>query len=189
MALGMPSIAKATAADRSNLAEPPEELVARAMEAFRRHRDQIIATDVIGIADYAAHSRLPRFYILDPVSGRSQTLLVAHGRGSDPAHSGFVQQFSNRPGSAASSSGAYLAANRYVGSHGESRRLAGLDPQNSNAMDRAIVIHPAWYVGPDIVAQQGKLGRSDGCFAFSESDIGTVLNRLGEGHLIYADKI
>jgi hypothetical protein len=187
-ALGLPGIAKATVA-RAPRGGPPEELVARAMAAFRRHRDAITATDVIGIADYSAHSRRPRFHILDPVSGNSQTLLVAHGRGSDPAHSGYVQHFSNRPGSAASSSGAYLAANAYTGSHGTSRRLEGLDPENNNAMDRAIVIHPAWYVSPQIVAQQGKLGRSQGCFAFSESDIGTVLNRLGEGHLIYADKV
>ncbi len=157
------------------------------MAALERHPH--LERDRIGIADYSAPSRDPRFFIVDLASGREQALLCAHGRGSDPQHSGWLQHFSNVPGSAASSSGAYETANAYTGSHGTSRRLVGLDPANHNAMDRAIVVHPAWYVSDDIVRQQGKLGRSEGCFAFSEGDIATVLRQLGEGRLIYADKV
>ena len=29
-------------------------------------------------------------------------------------------------------------------------------------MDRAIVMHPAWYANPDMLEKWGKLGRSDG---------------------------
>lgn len=187
LALGLAGRAGAVAPQTAG--GPPRALVQRAMAALERHRSSFTATDVIGIADYSAHSRLPRFYILDPESGRHETLLVAHGRGSDPGHSGYVQSFSNQPGSNASSSGAYLTAAAYTGSHGTSRRLVGLDPQNDNAMARAIVIHPAWYVSPEIVRTQGKLGRSEGCFAFSEADIGHVLRRLGPGRLIYADRV
>jgi L,D-peptidoglycan transpeptidase YkuD (ErfK/YbiS/YcfS/YnhG family) len=40
-----------------------------------------------------------------------------------------------------------------------------------------------------VVQQHGKLGRSEGCFAVSQTDLDQVLNRLGKGHLIYADKV
>jgi hypothetical protein len=164
-------------------------LLRRALDAFERHRNHLTKRDYIGIADFSAPSRAPRFHILDMASGRSRPLLVAHGRGSDPDHSGWVRRFSNQPGSAASSQGAYLTGETYEGKHGRSRRLAGLDPDNSNAAMRAIVIHGAWYVSADMVRQHGKLGRSEGCFAFSDGDLGIVLDRLGLGRLIYADRI
>ena len=168
---------------------PSPALMGRATEAFAAHRTSFAHDDRIGIVDYAAHSREPRFYIINRLSGNSEAFLVAHGRGSDPSHSGYLQRFSNRPGSLASSAGTYVTGQRYVGSHGASRRLRGLDPQNSNAEARAIVIHPAWYVGDSIVSQQGRLGRSEGCFAFAPDDIETILQRLGDGRMIYADKV
>lgn len=172
---------------RENALDPA--LLQRALQAYERHRAQLSARDYIGIADFSAPSRAPRFHLLDMVSGQSRPLLVAHGRGSDPDHSGWVERFSNLPGSAASSQGAYLTSDIYQGKHGRSRRLIGLDPDNNNAEARAIVIHAAWYVSPDMVRQHGKLGRSEGCFAFSDVDLDAVLNRLGPGRLIYADKV
>lgn len=164
-------------------------LLQRALRAYERHRNQLSARDYIGIADFSAPSRVPRFHLLDIVSGNSRSLLVAHGRGSDPDHSGWVERFSNLPGSAASSQGAYLTGDIYQGKHGRSRRLVGLDPDNNNAEARAIVIHAAWYVSPGMVREHGKLGRSEGCFAFAENDLVAVLERLGPGRLLYADKI
>ncbi|QLC24802.1 murein L,D-transpeptidase catalytic domain family protein [Parasphingopyxis algicola] len=170
-------------------AAPNGDLLQRALAALQRHQDAIVHRDLIGVADFNAPSRLPRFSIIDLASGRAERLLVTHGRGSDPSHSGWLQRFSNVPGSAATSSGAYLTGRAYSGSHGPSRRLAGLDPENSNAEARAIVIHSAWYANPEVVQEQGKLGRSEGCFAFSHADIAQVLDRLGPGRLIYADKV
>jgi hypothetical protein len=95
---------------------------------------------------------------------------------------------SNIPGSAASSSGAYLVGDDYFGKHGRSRRLFGLDPENSNVEVRRIVIHAARYVSPEI-AQSGKVGRSEGCFAVSQTDIAQVLERLGPGRMIFAAKL
>src|SRR3546814_16526027 len=92
------------------------------------------------------------------------------------------------PGSQASSSGAYLTCSTYVGRHGRARRLIGLNPENSNAEQRATVIHAAKYVSPEIVRMQGKLGRSEGCFAFAANDLDLVLERLGLGRLIFAEK-
>ena len=94
--------------------------------------------DVVGITDFTQPSRAQRFYLVDLMNGRAQTLLVSHGRGSDPQHSGWLERFSNEPRSNASSSGAYVTAGEYVGKHGRSMRLAGLEPSNSNAEPRAI---------------------------------------------------
>jgi hypothetical protein len=163
-------------------------LLGRALEALGRHRDRIAYRDFVGIADFSLPSRSPRFHVLSLADGTVRSYLVAHGRGSDPAHTGWLERFSNEPHSNATSAGAYLTNCDYVGSHGRSIRLDGLDPTNSNAASRAIVVHGAWYVSDDIVERCGVLGRSEGCFAVAESTLDEVLTRLGPGRLIYANK-
>lgn len=159
-----------------------------ARAAIERHGAGIPFRDRIGIADFGLHSRLPRFFLIDMEAGTERALLVSHGRGSDPAHSGLLARFSNVPGSAATSDGAYLTAQEYVGQHGASRRLKGLDPSNDQAEPRAIVIHAAWYVAPEMIAEHGKIGRSEGCFAFTGGDLPAVLDRLGPGRLLLAGR-
>lgn len=163
-------------------------LVERALAALFRHHAMIWSRDVIAIADFGLPSSAPRFHLVDLIRGTTVSLLVAHGSGSDPQHSGMLQSFSNVVGSLATSEGAYLIGQAYEGVHGPSRRLIGLDPTNANAEERAIVIHSAWYADAALIAKQGKLGRSDGCFAFGEQDVGLVLSRLGYGRLLYAGK-
>lgn len=166
---------------------PQPALLPRAMAALQAHGNSIVSRDVIGIVDFAAPSRAARFQLVDIGNGRVLTsLLVSHGRGSDPGNSGWVQRFSNVPGSNASSSGSFLTGDTYLGKHGASRRLRGLDAENSMAMQRAIVIHAASYVDRDMAISQGRIGRSQGCFAFAEEDIRLVLSRLGEGRLLFA---
>lgn len=164
-------------------------IVTRARASFDRHRSQIVHGDIVGIADFTKVSAEPRFYLLDTNSGRVTRHLVSHGRGSDPAHTGFVQRFSNAFGSNASSDGGYLTDQYYHGRYGRSMRLRGLDPSNSNAFDRAIVVHTAWYAEPDVVDQQGRLGRSEGCFALPHDSLREVLARLGPGRFLYADRL
>jgi hypothetical protein len=159
-------------------------------EGLERHGGAIRHRDVLGIADFAAPSKAPRFFLVDVAAGRATAHLVSHGRGSDPKHSGWVERFSNEPGSAASSPGGYLTGAHYTGKHGASQRLIGLDPENSNAEPRAIVIHGAWYVSDAMARQHGKIGRSEGCFAFDEGNgsLDEVLARLGPGRLLYAGR-
>jgi hypothetical protein len=162
-------------------------LLARARAAIDQHSFRIPNRDIVGLADYSVHSGVPRFQIVDMAGGKVlATYLVAHGRGSDPANSGWVQHFSNRPGSNASSEGGFLTAATYFGKHGQSRRLVGLDPANSNAASRAIVIHGADYVTRPMARNQGRVGRSLGCFSVSKQDIAQVLSLLGPGHLLFA---
>ena len=145
--------------------------------------------DFIGIVDFAAPSSDPRFHVVHLASGHVESHRVAHGRGSDPDHSGFVERFSNDFGSHASSNGAYTTAETYDGKYGLSMKVHGLDWSNNNAEARAIVIHNAWYAEDDMIPIHGKLGRSEGCFAFSRKSQWDVMQRLGGGRLIYAEKI
>ena len=164
-------------------------IVQRARTAFDRHRARIARPELVGIADFTRPSSEPRLYLLDTNTGRVTRHLCAHGRGSDPAHTGFLHRFSNVPGSEASSDGAYLIGDYYHGKYGRSMRVSGLDHSNSNAEARAIVVHTAWYAEPQVVAQTGRLGRSEGCFALPSASLQEVLARLGPGHFLYADRL
>ena len=173
------------ASGRQILATPA--LLPQALAALERHGTRITARDRMGIVDFSVPSRAPRFYLVDLVGGTvSAPLLVAHGKGSDPANRGWVERLSNRPGSDASCSGSFVTGEVYMGKHGRSRRLAGLDPENNRAQERGIVIHAADYVGRALAEAQGRIGRSQGCFAFSHGAIAEVLERLGPGHLLFA---
>ena len=164
-------------------------LLPHALAALEMHSNRIVHRDVIGIVNFAAHSRLPRFQLIDLAGGRVlKTMLVAHGSGSDPAATGWTERFSNRPGSNASSKGVYLPGSTYVGKQGRSRKLIGLEPQNEAAERRAIVIHGADYVDADIALAQGRIGRSQGCFAVSRGEVSDLLGLLGEDRMLFAWK-
>ena len=163
-------------------------LLRRALDALELHRDLISHRDFLGIADFSLPSRSPRFHLLNLTDGSVRSHWVAHGRGSDPAHTGWLARFSNEPRSNATSAGAYRTDASYLGAHGHSMRLEGLDPTNSNAAARAIVVHGPWYVSDEMIGRCGMLGRSEGCFAVSNASLDEVLTRLGPGRLIYAGK-
>jgi hypothetical protein len=164
-------------------------LLAIAKRELGRAGNRLWRTDIVGIADFARPSTLPRFHFVNLEAGTIKSFLVAHGRGSDPEHSGFLHSFSNVPGSEATSRGAYLTAEWYYGKYGTSVRLEGMDQDNSNARDRAIVMHPAAYAAPEHIAKFGKLGRSEGCFAMAPGDFNQALASLSGGRLLYADRI
>jgi hypothetical protein len=161
-------------------------LFQRAKASLDRHR--IAARDFIGIVDFDQPSRDARFHVVDLRNGAVESCRVTHGKGSDPAHSGFLEQFSNTPGSEATSNGTYTTGQYYHGKYGLSMKLHGHDWSNNNALNRAIVIHNAWYAEPDVVDTHGKLGRSQGCFAFSRRDQWKVMEKLAGGRMLFADK-
>src|ERR1041384_1368670 len=73
-------------------------LFQRAKAALDAHRYQIPARDFIGIVDFSKPSNEGRFHVVDLRNGTVESHLVAHGRGSDPDHSGFLERFSNSRG-------------------------------------------------------------------------------------------
>lgn len=162
-------------------------LFARAKAALDKH--QIYPRDTIGIVDFSRPSADSRFHVVDLASGQVESHRVCHGRGSDPAHSGYVERFSNEFGSYATSNGTYVTSDYYDGKYGLSLRVRGLDYSNSNAEARAIVIHNAWYAEDDMIPLHGQLGRSEGCFAMSRESQYQVMRRLAGGRMIYADKL
>lgn len=163
-------------------------LFKKAVAALDRHSFRVPSHDRIAIADFSRPSSEARFYVVNMGSGEVESFLVSHGIGSDPGHTGMLQRFSNAVGSEATCEGAFLTADYYVGKHGDSQRLLGLDPTNNNAYNRAIVVHSAWYANPQMVGQHGKLGRSQGCFAVGERELAKLFERLGPGRMIYAAK-
>lgn len=185
--LGAASLPSVAAIAKHPIVVPPR-LMEKALAAVTKHRADILHADLIAIADFGAASSKPRFHLVNLVSGHTTSMLVAHGKGSDPSHTGWLQSFSNAPGSNASSKGSFLTGQHYVGKHGQSRRLLGLDSENNLALDRAIVIHAASYVSDDMIKSYSKIGRSQGCFAVSEDNIRLVLDQLGPGRLVFADK-
>ena len=169
---------------------PRTPIVERAYAALEAHGPQIARRDVMGVVDFSVHSAQKRFELIDIASGQvMESYLVAHGKGSDRTHSGYLQSFSNVEGSNATSRGAYLVSNDYIGKYGRSRRLIGLEPDNYLALDRAIVMHGADYVSPQMVDQHGKIGRSFGCFSVERHLITEVMERLPEGCLLFADQV
>jgi hypothetical protein len=163
------------------------QLFARAKAALDQH--QIGPRDSMGIVDFSRPSSETRFHVVDLQNGAVESHLVCHGRGSDPAHSGYLERFSNDFGSYATSSGTYVTDAYYDGKYGLSLRVRGLDWSNSNAEARAIVIHNAWYAEPEMLQLHGQLGRSEGCFAMPKTSQYAVMRKLAGGRMIYADKL
>ncbi len=117
---------------------------------------------IISIADMDQLSSSKRLWIIDL---DKKTLLlntwVAHGQhsGDDKA-----THFSNTNDSYESSLGFYVTGEIYVGKHGRSLKLDGMDDgYNDNARNRSIVVHGAPYVSQGTINALGRLGRSQGC--------------------------
>lgn len=159
----------------------PRALLDTALDYYDQNLLKIKNQRFMGIIDYKQHSSKERFYIIDMESGRVETYLAAHGRGSDPNHTGYAQKFSNINDSNMSSLGFFLTAETYQGQNGYSLRLDGLSQTNSNARARAIVIHGANYVSPGSI-----IGRSFGCPALEMRYNQMVINQIKDGALIYA---
>ena len=169
--------------------EYTRKILATAKRHAERVGTKLWRTDVVGIADFSRPSWEPRLHFANLENGTVRSFLLAHGKGSDLDHTGWLQNFSSQYGSLATSRGAYLTCEWYTGKYGTSIRLVGLDPDNSTALQRMIVMHSAWYVDPGMIEKWGKLGRSDGCFAMSPTDFNQALWHLSGGRLLFADRI
>ncbi|TGE27114.1 murein L,D-transpeptidase catalytic domain family protein [Hymenobacter metallicola] len=145
-----------------------------------RQQGRIQRPGVLAVADMDLPSTEKRLWVLDL---REQKVLhhsyVAHGRGSGQLR---ARRFSNRIKSACTALGFYRTADTYGGKHGLSRRLHGLDPgQNSNALDRYVVLHGADYAGPEYIQRHGQLGYSRGCPALPPEQYRAIIKSVGEG--------
>jgi L,D-transpeptidase catalytic domain len=166
-----------------------ERAPAELMLAYQRRSDPSGIPRYWAIVDFDQPSTKKRLYIFDTQDKRVDTYYVAHGRGSEGTRDdGIAELFSNEDGSNSSSLGIYKGLDEYVGAHGRSMRLAGLEQTNSNALARSIVLHRADYVSEGFIRQTGRLGRSEGCFAVETSVADTLIDKLKNGGYIIAWK-
>jgi hypothetical protein len=144
-----------------------------------------VRSDVLMVIDYSRRSTEPRLWVFD--LNRAGVLfheLVAHGRNSGDDR---AVRFSNEPGSLMSSLGLFLTADTYMGKHGLSLRLQGLEKGvNDNSLDRAIVIHAADYVSESVAQKSGRIGRSWGCPAVRPAISKKLIETVQGGVLLLA---
>lgn len=159
----------------------PVNLLKQTMKYFDEHQDIIQNKNEVGIIDFKSHNSKERFFIVNVLTGDVETFLVAHGKNSDKNFDGYADSFSNKIDSLQSSLGFYLTAETYNGKNGYSLRLDGLSATNSNARERAIVMHGADYVTPG-----SKIGRSSGCPAVEQRYHSYIIDRVKDGTLILA---
>ena len=132
---------------------------------------------IITIIDFTRKSSQKRLWIVDLASNKLLfNTLVAHGQGSG---GDMATSFSNLENSHQSSLGFYITSETYFGKHGFSMKLEGMDKGfNTNARDRAVVVHGADYVSQSFINKTGRLGRSHGCPALPVELTSTIINTI-----------
>jgi hypothetical protein len=141
-------------------------------------------TDVLSIVDFSLPSNQKRLFIIDMLNGRLLfNTFVAHGRNSGTV---MATRFSNRTNSYMSSLGFYLTGDPFVGSHGYSLQLQGLEQGwNDRAFSRRIIMHAADYVSEEHIQQWGFLGRSEGCPAIPETLNAPIIDEIKGGSCLF----
>lgn len=150
-----------------------------------KERNLVSSTkSVLTVVDFSKPSHQKRMWVID-LNARKVLFntLVAHGRntGNEKAI-----KFSNQPNSNMSSLGFYVTDKTYYGKHGLSLKLQGVDKGfNTNAMQRAIVVHGADYATESFIKQYGRLGRSLGCPALPTEISKDVINVIKDETVLF----
>lgn len=122
--------------------------VAKVLEIKNFVKGKNYNQDIAVFINFKTHSGKYRYFVYDLKNDKIlQKAIVSHGSGSVISKSDALK-FSNVENSYQSSLGKYEIRESYVGNFGKSYRLKGLDPTNSNAMQRAIVLH-SYYCIPN----------------------------------------
>ncbi len=166
-----------------SIALPNEDVFEMALKGSQK-LDEELNSKIITIIDFSLPSTEKRMWIIDP---EKQVVLlhsvVSHGRNSGNL---MATKFSNQPESFKSSLGFYKTAETYLGKHGYSLRLDGLEKGfNDQARNRAIVIHGADYANEEFAQSTGRLGRSLGCPALPKELSSKAIDLIKEGSLLF----
>jgi hypothetical protein len=165
---------------------PRPEVLELALRAYECGQESgAVEGPLLTVIDYSLPSTQRRLWVIDVPHRRVLFHeLVAHGENSG---GNLATAFSNRDGSRQSSLGLFRTEDTYVGGHGVSLRLAGLEPGvNDRAMQRRIVMHGADYVDPGVADSLGRLGRSWGCPALPRPVSRRVIERIKGGSALFA---
>lgn len=166
------------------------ETAFRSYFAFRAEHPDQVKKPYLYFVDYGQPSTKKRGYVFDMNTLKvvEGPFTVAHGRGSSSSMFGVPTRFSNRPGSAATSLGLYLAQETYAfngKTGGRPYRSLGLrlrgvsGDYNDKARVRGVVAHGAPYV------TAVRAGRSEGCPAMEQDRARRLLPRLANGGMVF----
>ena len=165
----------------NDLALPSREGFMEALKGFSKLKEKgLITKNILTLIDFSLSSNVKRLWVIDLDSNIVlYNSLVAHGRNTGDE---YATSFSNVSESFKSSLGFYATGEIYRGKHGTSLKLDGLEKGiNSNARERAVVIHGADYVSESFIHNNKRLGRSLGCpaipLALTEKIISTIKDK------------
>jgi L,D-transpeptidase catalytic domain len=167
--------------DANSFNLPKLESFSSAFEGYNLLKEQgKIQNDFLTIVDFSLSSKSKRLWVIDMKNYKVVfNTLVAHGKNSGED---YATDFSNVSSSNKSSLGFFMTGETYIGKHGLSLKLDGLEKGvNDKARARAIVVHGADYVSTAFANNHSRLGRSQGCPALpvdvSKDIIKTIKNK------------
>ncbi|WP_133271677.1 murein L,D-transpeptidase catalytic domain family protein [Hymenobacter radiodurans] len=156
------------------------EVFEKAMTGYLnlRNENKLGDKQLLTVVDFEKPSTEKRLWVLDLEKKEVKFhTLVAHGRNSGE---NLTSTFSNENESNMSSLGFYVTQDEYIGKHGRSLKLDGVDEgYNTNALARSVVMHGADYVSEEFVRQYGRLGRSLGCPALPMDQYAQIIDEVG----------
>ena len=164
-----------------------EAAVRLALKGYEKLKElgQINNNAYLTIIDFSKPSNIERFYVIDMI--KVQVIiktLVAHGKNSGTL---IPKEFSNNISSLKSSLGFYVTGNTYLGKHGKSLILEGVEKGiKDQAKNRAIVLHGASYVNSEIIGDgHTPIGRSFGCPAVPNNKVKSIIATIKGGTCMF----
>ncbi len=144
----------------------------------------MVVKDVLSICDFSQSSRNKRLYIIDLANKKLLfNTYVAHGRNSGAE---YATSFSNKAESLKSSLGFYVTQGTYIGSHGLSLKITGVEKGfNDNALNRNIVIHGCEYTADPFIRSNSYCGRSYGCPAVPSQVSYDIIEAVKDGSCLF----
>ena len=166
---------------------PAYEIFRRALLGYHEleHTQRLLSgKGIITIIDFRKSANLKRLWVID--LNKRKLLFhtyTAHGRNSGDL---FAERFSNTANSNQSSLGFYVTGKTYIGKHGTSLKLHGVEKGiNDKAEERAIVMHGADYVSESFIKKVGRLGRSFGCPAIPMELHKEIISTVADGTCLF----
>jgi hypothetical protein len=163
----------------SNLFDLPKlESFKEALKGFNTLKEKgLVEKNILTLIDFSLSSNVKRLWVIDLETNTVlYNSLVAHGKNTGEE---FANNFSNSNSSYKSSLGIYLTGEVYMGKHGISLKLDGLEKGiNDNARLRGVVVHAANYVSDSFIKNHKILGRSQGCPAIPQELLTGIVNTI-----------
>lgn len=162
--------------------KPDFKVFSLAMKGYRKLEGagELPKPDILTLIDFDKSSANRRLWVINIKEQRVVfQSLVAHGKKTGNV---YAKSFSNKLGSHQSSLGFYITGDTYIGKHGLSLYLDGMEPGiNDQARARSIVMHGANYVSKEFISKYGRLGRSFGCPSVPISKHKDIINYIKGG--------